>query len=107
LATVTSNGSLCATGPLSCLSVTLVYCGQTVAWIKMLLSTEVDIGTGDIVLHGDLQLPHGKGDSKPPTFRPTLLWLGCPSQQPTAELLSLWRRSAFCGWIRTQGHGRR
>ena len=26
---------------LSCLSATLVYCGQTVGWIKMLLGTEV------------------------------------------------------------------
>jgi len=40
-ATVTSNGSPYATGPLSCLSVMLVYCGRTVGWIKMLLDTEV------------------------------------------------------------------
>ena len=36
-----------------CLSVTFVYCGQTVGWIKMPLSTEVGLGLGDIVLDGD------------------------------------------------------
>ena len=36
-----------------CLSVTLVYCGQTVGWIKMTLGTEVGLGPGDIVLDGD------------------------------------------------------
>jgi len=38
---------------LSCLSVTLVYCGQTVGWIKMKLGTQVGLGTGNIVLDGD------------------------------------------------------
>jgi len=28
----------------------LVYCGQTVGWIKMPLGTEVGLGPGDIVL---------------------------------------------------------
>jgi len=36
---------------LSCLSVTLVYCGQTVGWMKMKLSVEV--GPGHIALNGD------------------------------------------------------
>ena len=40
-----------------CLSVTLVYCGQTVGWIKMPLGTEVGIGPGDIVLYRDLWGP--------------------------------------------------
>jgi len=39
---------------LSRLSVTLVYCGQTVGWIKMPLGMEVGLGPGDIVLDGDL-----------------------------------------------------
>jgi len=39
-ATVTSNGSPVV------LSVTLVYCGQTVWWIKMPLGTEVCLGPG-------------------------------------------------------------
>jgi len=36
-----------------CLSVMLVYCGKRVGWIKMELCTEVDLGPGHIVLHGD------------------------------------------------------
>jgi len=35
------NGSLYAIGPLSVLSVTLVYCGQAVRWIKMKLDMQV------------------------------------------------------------------
>jgi len=64
-----------------CLSVTLVYCGRMVGWIKMSLGTEVALGPSDIVLDGT-QLPHAKGQSSPsPTFRPTSLWHGRPSQQ--------------------------
>jgi len=37
---------------LSCLSVTLVYCGQTVGWIKMPLGNEVGLSPGHIVLDG-------------------------------------------------------
>jgi len=39
-----------ATETLSCLSVTLMYSGQTVGWIKIPLGTEVGLGPGDIVL---------------------------------------------------------
>jgi len=52
---------------LSCLSVTLVYCGQTVGWIKVPLGMEVGLGLGHIVLDGT-QLPH-KRDPASPTFR--------------------------------------
>ena len=38
---------------LSILSVTLVYCGQTVGWIKMKLGMQVVLGHGHIVLDGD------------------------------------------------------
>jgi len=39
-----------------CLSVTLVYCGETAGWIKTKLDTEA--GLGHIVLDGDpVQLP--------------------------------------------------
>jgi len=38
---------------LSCLSVTLVYSGQMVEWIKMKLGTEVGLSPGHIVLDGD------------------------------------------------------
>ena len=36
---------------LSCLSVTLIYCGQTVGWIKMKLSTEVGLGPAPATLY--------------------------------------------------------
>jgi len=48
---------------LSCLCVTLVYCGQTVGWIKIKLSMEVGLGSGHIVLDGDPAPP--KGHSSP------------------------------------------
>ena len=38
---------------LSVLTVALVYCGQTVGWIKMKLCMEVGLGPGHIVLDGD------------------------------------------------------
>ena len=47
---------------LSCLSVTFVYCGQTVGWIKMKLGTEVGLGLGHIVLDAD-PAPPPKGHS--------------------------------------------
>jgi len=41
-----------------CLSVTLVYCRQTVGWIKMkLVRVEVGLGPSYIVLDGDLAPP--------------------------------------------------
>ena len=43
-----------------CLSVTLVYCGQTVRWIKMKLGMQVGLGPAHIVLDGDpAPLPKG------------------------------------------------
>jgi len=60
-------------GLLSCLFVMLVYCGQTVRWIKMPFGMEVGLGPGDIILYGD-PAPHGKGYSYPPLFGPCLLW---------------------------------
>jgi len=52
---------------LSCRSVSLVYCGQTVGWIKVPLGMEVDLGPDDIVLDGELgtQLSPWKGYSSP------------------------------------------
>ena len=38
---------------LSVLSVTLMYCGQTVGWIKMIYGMQVGLVPGHIVLHGD------------------------------------------------------
>ena len=80
---------------LSCLSVTLVYCGQTVGhivldpapsppkghtphfsahvccgagWIKMAFGREVGLGLGDIVLDGDPAPTSHKGGSSAPHF---------------------------------------
>jgi len=46
---------------LSCLSVTLVYCGQTVRRIKMKLGTQVGFGPGHIVLDRDPGPPPQSG----------------------------------------------
>ena len=46
---------------LSCLSVTLVYCGQTVGRIKMKLGMQVGLGRGHIVLDGDPALSPKRG----------------------------------------------
>jgi len=66
---------------LSVLSVTLVYCGQTAGLIKISLGTDLGLGPGYTVLEGDPAPPTERGASSPPTFRPTLLWDGRPSQQ--------------------------
>jgi len=42
---------------LSVLSVTLVYCGRTVGWIRIPLGMEVGLGPGHIVLYGNPALP--------------------------------------------------
>jgi len=52
---------------LSVLSVTLVYCGQTVGCIKMKLGMDVGLGPSHIVLDGD-PAPPSKGHS--PHFWP-------------------------------------
>jgi len=67
-------------GPLSCLSVTLVYFDlRPNGWMDQ-DGREVGLGPGDIVLDGDLAPPTKRGTAAP-TFRPTLLWHGRPSQQ--------------------------
>ena len=43
-----------------------VCCGKTAGWIKMPLGTEVDLGPGDIVLHGDPSPPQKGGTAAPP-----------------------------------------
>jgi len=46
------------------LSVMLVYCGHTAGWMKMPIGMEVCLGSGHILLDGDLA-PHRKGHSSP------------------------------------------
>jgi len=58
---------------LSVLSVTLVYCGQTVGWIKMKNGTQVGLGPGHIVLDGDPAPPPQRGTAPFPIFGPYLL----------------------------------
>jgi len=58
---------------LSCLSVTLVHCGQTVGWIRMPFGIEVGLGPGHIVLDGDPASPSKKEYSLP-ISGPCLLW---------------------------------
>jgi len=48
---------------MSCLSVTLVCCGQTVGPMKMTLGMQVGLGPGHIVLGGDPAPPPPKGHS--------------------------------------------
>jgi len=50
----------------------------------MPLGTEVGLGPGHVVSDGD-PAPNGKGHSTP-TFQPTLLWHGLPSQQLLVSL---------------------
>jgi len=73
-------------GPLSvCLSVTLVYCGQTVRWIKMPLGTDVGLDPGNIVLDGD-PAPPRKGAQKPPPHFSSHVYCG----QVIADLSNCW-----------------
>ena len=53
---------------LSIMSVTLVYSGQTVGWIKIKLVMGVGLGSGDNVLDGDPSPPPQTGTA--PNFRP-------------------------------------
>jgi len=46
------------------LSVTLVYCGQTIGWMKMKLGVQVGLGPGHIVLDGT-QLPSSEKGHSP------------------------------------------
>jgi len=64
----------------------LVYCGQTVRWIKMLLGMEVVLGPGDIVLDEDLAPPTEMGITAP-TFRPMSIVAKRLPISATAELL--------------------
>jgi len=66
-------GLLSILSVLSCLPVTLVYCGQTVGWIKVKLGVEVGLGPGHILLDGDGQSsPEKRGTA--PSFGLCLLW---------------------------------
>jgi len=59
---------------LSVLSVTLVYCGQTIGWINMKLGMKVCLGPGHIVLGVDPAPPPQRGRATLLNFRPISLW---------------------------------
>jgi len=70
------------------LSVQLVYCGQTVRWIKIKLGIVVGLGTGPIVLDGDPAVPRPqKGGTAAPTFRPMSIVAKRSPNSATAEHL--------------------
>jgi len=52
-----------------------VYCGQTAGWIKMLLGTEVNVSSGNVVLDGvAASSPPKRGTAPHPVFGSCLLW---------------------------------
>ena len=52
-----------------------VYCGQTAAWIKMPLGTEVGLGLSNIVFDVECRPSYPqKKDTPPPNFGSCLLW---------------------------------
>ena len=55
-----------------CLSVTLVYCGETVGWIKVPLGTQIGLSPGNSVLDEDPASPPKR--HSPPFFGRRLLW---------------------------------
>ena len=60
----------------------MVYCGQTVGWIKIKLGTQLGLGPGHVVLHGEPAPPPLKGHS-PPIFGPYVVakmagWIKMP-----------------------------
>jgi len=75
---------------LSCLSVTLVYCGQTVGWFKMKLGTEVGLGPGRTVLDGDPASP--QKDTAPRQFSAHVYCGQTVVDLSTAELLCVLER---------------
>ena len=64
---------ICLSYPV-CLSVTLVYCGQTAGRIKMPLGMEVNLDLGDVVLDRDPAPPPRKGWHSSPEFLGHILW---------------------------------
>ena len=71
---------------MSCLSVTWVYCGHTVGWIRMPLGMEVGLGPGHIVLDSDPAGPPPKG-AQPPSFWPVSIVAKQSPISATAEHL--------------------
>jgi len=77
-----------------------VYCDQTAAWLKMLIGTEVGLGSDDIVLDGDPVPPPRKGrGALSPIFGPRLLWPnGWMDQDGTWHGGGPWSRPHCARW---------
>ena len=60
--------SVCPVLSCLCLSVTLVYCGQTVGWIKVKLNVHVGLIPGHTALDGDPAPLPKKGTEPSPNF---------------------------------------
>jgi len=77
-----------------------VYCGQTAAWIKMPLGSEIGLGPDDIVLDGDPAPPPQQGGGAPsPIFGPCLLWPnGWMDQDGTWHGRGPWSRPHCTRW---------
>ena len=65
-----------------------VYCGQRAGWMKTPLGTDVDLGTGHIVLDGDTVRPRERGIAVPSLFGSCLLWSRSPFSATGSLLLS-------------------
>jgi len=72
-----SDRCLSVLSVLTVLSVTLLYCGQTVGWIKMKLGMRVGLGPGHIVLDEDPAPVPKKWRSPPICGQRLLLPNGC------------------------------
>jgi len=75
--------------PVLSVSVTLVYCGQTVGWIRMPLGMGVG-SPGHIVLHGDTGLLTETGTATAPHFSTHFVHLARLPISATGELLLLY-----------------
>jgi len=96
---------------LSVLSVMLVYCGQTVGWIKMKLGLQVGHSPGHTVLDGD-PAPPRKGAQQPPHSKFTgagfacirIIRSPCPAPPPPKGHSPQFSAHACCGetvgWIK-------
>jgi len=69
------------------LSVTLMYCGQTIGRITMKLNMQVGLGPDHIVLDGDPGPRQKRGHAPTPNFWPMSIVAMRPPISATAEFL--------------------
>ena len=67
-----------------------VYCGQTAAWIKMPLGTEVGLGPDAIMLDGDPAPVPKIGAESPPQFSAHVY---CGQKAGWMKMALVWRRA--------------